>query len=241
MDLDQDIQVINQKDKNVSPEERHKWRMSEIPPVPKGNSGDIPVSVQELVYGSKTVGVGTSSKSLDRKNELLSSSEEFNRPNKTQDLWKGWTPISCKGQVQKIKAWLKKQSIFSEDQKKELAPKKDNSPVEDSQASTSAKQGKARPKEQYEGQEKGKYQVEQTLPPELHNSKERKDSHRQCVQYGKNYDGIQKEGGGNHEPILSKEIELLKLVSNVETCNKEILAKLNNFEDIPQTFGREIL
>ncbi|MBW0520307.1 hypothetical protein O181_060022 [Austropuccinia psidii MF-1] len=40
---------------------------------PTGNSGDIPVSVQELVYGGKEAGVGTSSKSLDRKNELLSS------------------------------------------------------------------------------------------------------------------------------------------------------------------------
>ncbi|MBW0544337.1 hypothetical protein O181_084052 [Austropuccinia psidii MF-1] len=35
MDLDQDIQVINPKDKNISPEERHKWRMPELPPVPK--------------------------------------------------------------------------------------------------------------------------------------------------------------------------------------------------------------
>ncbi|MBW0475924.1 hypothetical protein O181_015639 [Austropuccinia psidii MF-1] len=31
MDLDQEIQVINQKGKNVIPEERHKWRMPEIP------------------------------------------------------------------------------------------------------------------------------------------------------------------------------------------------------------------
>ncbi|MBW0489078.1 hypothetical protein O181_028793, partial [Austropuccinia psidii MF-1] len=35
MDLDQDIQVINPKDKNFSPEERHKWRLPELQPVPK--------------------------------------------------------------------------------------------------------------------------------------------------------------------------------------------------------------
>ncbi|MBW0522018.1 hypothetical protein O181_061733 [Austropuccinia psidii MF-1] len=35
MDLDQDIQVINPKDTNVIPEERHKWKMPELPPVPK--------------------------------------------------------------------------------------------------------------------------------------------------------------------------------------------------------------
>ncbi|MBW0580045.1 hypothetical protein O181_119760 [Austropuccinia psidii MF-1] len=37
---------------------------------PTGNSGDIPVSVQELAYGPKTERVGTSPKSLDRHNEL---------------------------------------------------------------------------------------------------------------------------------------------------------------------------
>ncbi|MBW0532969.1 hypothetical protein O181_072684, partial [Austropuccinia psidii MF-1] len=36
MDLDQEIQVINPKDKNVIPEERPKWRIPELPPVPKG-------------------------------------------------------------------------------------------------------------------------------------------------------------------------------------------------------------
>ncbi|MBW0552971.1 hypothetical protein O181_092686 [Austropuccinia psidii MF-1] len=53
---------------------------------------------------------------------------------KTEDLLKGWTPMSCKGQVQQIKAWLKNQSMFSEDQKKKLAQGKDNSPVEAPQA-----------------------------------------------------------------------------------------------------------
>ncbi|MBW0538197.1 hypothetical protein O181_077912 [Austropuccinia psidii MF-1] len=39
---------------------------------PTGNSGNIPVSVQELVYGSKAAGVETSAKPLDRHNEVLS-------------------------------------------------------------------------------------------------------------------------------------------------------------------------
>ncbi|MBW0538196.1 hypothetical protein O181_077911 [Austropuccinia psidii MF-1] len=58
-------------------------------------------------------------------------------PEKTQGLLKGWTPRSCKGQVQKIKAWLKNQRIWSEEKKKELAQKKEKSPVEAPQASTS--------------------------------------------------------------------------------------------------------
>ncbi|MBW0569559.1 hypothetical protein O181_109274 [Austropuccinia psidii MF-1] len=49
---------------------------------PAGKNRDIPVSVQELVYGGKEAQVVTSAKSLDRQNELLSSSEEVHGPRK---------------------------------------------------------------------------------------------------------------------------------------------------------------
>ncbi|MBW0559371.1 hypothetical protein O181_099086 [Austropuccinia psidii MF-1] len=58
-------------------------------------------------------------------------------PEKTEEPLKGWTPMSCKGQFQQIKAWLKNQSMLSEDQKKKLAQGKDNTPVKAPQASTS--------------------------------------------------------------------------------------------------------
>ncbi|MBW0506271.1 hypothetical protein O181_045986 [Austropuccinia psidii MF-1] len=58
-------------------------------------------------------------------------------PEKTEDLLRVWTPMSRKGQVQQIKAWLKNQISFPEDQKNKLAQGKDNSPVEAPQASTS--------------------------------------------------------------------------------------------------------
>ncbi|MBW0591859.1 hypothetical protein O181_131574 [Austropuccinia psidii MF-1] len=45
--------------------------------------------------------------------------------------------MSCKGQVQQIKYWLKTQSMLSEEKKKKLAQGKENSPVEAPQASTS--------------------------------------------------------------------------------------------------------
>ncbi|MBW0526695.1 hypothetical protein O181_066410 [Austropuccinia psidii MF-1] len=40
---------------------------------------------------------------------------------------------------------------------------------------------------------------------------------------------------------MSKEIDLVKLLTHFETCNKEILAKLNNSEYIQQRLGRQIL
>ncbi|MBW0509689.1 hypothetical protein O181_049404 [Austropuccinia psidii MF-1] len=49
-------------------------------PFPTSNNGDIPVSVQQLVYGSKATGVGTSSKFLKRHNELSSSNKEAHGP-----------------------------------------------------------------------------------------------------------------------------------------------------------------
>ncbi|MBW0581723.1 hypothetical protein O181_121438 [Austropuccinia psidii MF-1] len=112
-------------------------------------------------------------------------------------------------------------------------------------ASTSAKKAQANPKDQSEGQTKGKgkgkAQMEQALPSELQNSQEREDSHGQCVQYGKNSDGIQKQGRGKIEPIFPKEIDLVKLVTQFESCNKEIMTKLKTFEYIQQKLGNEIL
>ncbi|MBW0571882.1 hypothetical protein O181_111597 [Austropuccinia psidii MF-1] len=56
---------------------------------PAGSNRDIPVSVQELVYGGKAAGLETSAKSLDRNNELLSSSEEVNGPRKDRRTSEG--------------------------------------------------------------------------------------------------------------------------------------------------------
>ncbi|MBW0468618.1 hypothetical protein O181_008333 [Austropuccinia psidii MF-1] len=150
---------------------------------PTSRSRDIPVSVQELVYGSKAAGILG--------------------PEKTQELLKGWTPIYCKGQVEKPKDFVR----GSEER---VGPKKGKQPCGSSPSlqvqeytSKSAEKRKASPKEQPEGQEKGKgkgkTQMEQALPSELHNSKEGKNSHEQCFQYGKNFDGTQNKGGGKNE------------------------------------------
>ncbi|MBW0500039.1 hypothetical protein O181_039754 [Austropuccinia psidii MF-1] len=162
-------------------------------------------------------------------------------PERIEELLKVFTPISCKGQVQQIKSWLKNQSVLSEDQKKKLAQGKENIPVEAPQASTSAQKAQENPKDQPEGQAKvkgkGKAQMEQALPAELQDSQEREDSHGQCVQYGKNSDGIQKQGRGNIEPIIPKEVYLLKLVNQIKSFNKQIITKFKTFEYIQKKVG----
>ncbi|MBW0561081.1 hypothetical protein O181_100796 [Austropuccinia psidii MF-1] len=77
-------------------------------------------------------------------------------PEKTEEPLRGCKPMSCKGQVQQMKFWLKTQSMLSDDKKKKLAQGKENSPVEAPQASTSAKKGQENPKKQSEGKVKGK-------------------------------------------------------------------------------------
>ncbi|MBW0521768.1 hypothetical protein O181_061483 [Austropuccinia psidii MF-1] len=88
---------------------------------------------------------------------------KFMGPKKSEELLKGWTPMYCKGQVQKIKAWLKNQSMLSEDQKKKLAKGKENSQVEAPQTSTSRnppqqvpKKPKKTPKTNQKGNQKAK-------------------------------------------------------------------------------------
>ncbi|MBW0532966.1 hypothetical protein O181_072681 [Austropuccinia psidii MF-1] len=216
MDLSQDIQVTNQKDKNISPEERHKWRIPELPPVPKGSNRDIPVSVQELVYGGKAAGVGTSTKSLDRHNELIHSSEEVHGPRKYRRTSEGLDTHVFQGTSPTDKSLVEKLKHVIRGPEEEVGPREGQQPIGNSpslhkkkSASASSKKGKANRKEQSQGKakgkRKGKIQVEQALPKELQNSQEREDSPGQCVQYDKKSDGIQRKGGGRIETIISKE------------------------------------
>ncbi|MBW0558817.1 hypothetical protein O181_098532 [Austropuccinia psidii MF-1] len=100
MDLDQEMQVKKSKRQECQPRgeaqmedsrtstsskslattfdtliESPEAKITAIPVVrpesfPARNNRDIPVSVKQLVYGSKAEGVGTSEKSLDSHNEL---------------------------------------------------------------------------------------------------------------------------------------------------------------------------
>ncbi|MBW0528053.1 hypothetical protein O181_067768 [Austropuccinia psidii MF-1] len=215
-------------------------------PFPKAKSRDIPSSVQELVYGSKEAAVRTSAKSLCRHNELIFSSQEAYGARKDRAHSEGLETHFLQTKGPTNKSLVEKPKHFAKGPEEEVGPRKGQPPWRSSSSlqkeeytSKCAKQGQARPKEQSEAQ--GKIQAEQALPEKSQNSKERKDSHGQCDQYGKNSDGVQRQGGGNNEVIISKEIYLLKLVIHFETCNKQILEKLDNFKYIQWKLVREIL
>ncbi|MBW0560897.1 hypothetical protein O181_100612 [Austropuccinia psidii MF-1] len=122
---------------------------------------EIQSQYKSLFMVAKTERIGTSSKSLDRNNELISSSEEFDEPRKDIRPSEGLETHVLQKKVQQIKAGLKNQSILSEDKKKKLAEGKDNSPVEAPQASTRKnpppqvpENGKQAPKSNQKGKKK---------------------------------------------------------------------------------------
>ncbi|MBW0539056.1 hypothetical protein O181_078771 [Austropuccinia psidii MF-1] len=242
MDLDQDIQVINPKDKNISPEESHKWRHPELPPVPKGYPAPFKLllRVQKLTY------------LLLLHHELISSSEEVHGARKDRGTSKGLdTPV-----VQRTsptdEILVEKPELVIRGPEEEIGPRKGKQPSGSSprlqkqkSASKSAKQAQESPKYQPEGKSKGKWkgksQMEQLLREELQDSQEREDIHGQCVHYGKSSDGIKKQGRGKIERIFSEEVDLVNLVNQIETCNKEIITMVKTFEHIQQKVGNEIL
>ncbi|MBW0589589.1 hypothetical protein O181_129304 [Austropuccinia psidii MF-1] len=205
---------------------------------PSGSCGDLAVSVQELFYGRQTARVGTSSQSFDTHNELLSSSKEVHGARKDRRSSEGLDTNVLQRTSPTVKSLVEKPKYVIRGSEEEVGPRQGKQPSGSSpsihqqkSASTSSRQAQASPKDQSEGQAKGKgkgkAQMEQALPTELQNPKERKDSHGQCVQYGKNSDGIQKQGGGKIEPIFPKEIDLVKLVTQFESCNREIIKHLS--------------
>ncbi|MBW0586536.1 hypothetical protein O181_126251 [Austropuccinia psidii MF-1] len=170
--------------------------------LPTGRSCDIPVSVQELVYDSKTATVGTSPKSLDRNHDLISSSEEVHGARKDRGTSEGLethvfqrTSPTDKSLVAKAKHVIRGPEEESGPRKGKQRSRISPSLHKQKSGSKSAKQAQENTKHQPEGQAKvkgkGKAQVEQALPTELQDCQEREDSHGQCVQYGKNSDGIQ--------------------------------------------------
>ncbi|MBW0583284.1 hypothetical protein O181_122999 [Austropuccinia psidii MF-1] len=95
---------------------------------PAGSNRDIPVSVQELVYSVKAAGVGTSSKSLDRQNELLSSSKEAHGPRKYRRTFEGWDTNVLQGTSSTDKSLVENPKHVVTRPEEEVGPRKVQQP-----------------------------------------------------------------------------------------------------------------
>ncbi|MBW0578958.1 hypothetical protein O181_118673 [Austropuccinia psidii MF-1] len=128
-----------------------------------GNNRVIPVSVQELVYGSKTARVGTSPKSLDRNYELISSIVEVHGSRKDRRTSEGLDTHVLQRTSPTDKSLVEKPKHVIRGPEEEGGPREVKHPSGNSislhkqnSASTSAKQSQSNPKDQPEGQAKGK-------------------------------------------------------------------------------------
>ncbi|MBW0554021.1 hypothetical protein O181_093736, partial [Austropuccinia psidii MF-1] len=133
------------------------------------NNRYIPVSVQELVYDSKTARVGTSPKSLDRNHELISPSEEVHGARKDRITSEGLDTNVLQRKSPTDQSLVEKPKHVIRGSEEEVGPREGKQPSGSSpsihkkkSASTSANQAQENPKDQPEG--KGKAQVEQALP-----------------------------------------------------------------------------
>ncbi|MBW0576309.1 hypothetical protein O181_116024 [Austropuccinia psidii MF-1] len=120
IDVDKEEARPNLKVSNL-PQERHIWRMPELPRFPK-------LHIKSFLGQEKTI-----------------------------ELLRGWSPLSCKDKVKRIKNWLKNQSLLCIDQKKELEMTPDLE-TEGPVASTSSKPAPEVSKDKPKGpQKKQKY------------------------------------------------------------------------------------
>ncbi|MBW0517130.1 hypothetical protein O181_056845 [Austropuccinia psidii MF-1] len=94
----------------------------------RGNNRDILVSVQELVYGSKTARVGTSPKSLDRHHELISSSEAVHVTRKERGTSEGLYTHVLHRTSPTDKSLVEKPKHFIRGQEAEVRPRQGKQP-----------------------------------------------------------------------------------------------------------------
>ncbi|MBW0587670.1 hypothetical protein O181_127385 [Austropuccinia psidii MF-1] len=92
------------------------------------NNRDIPVSVQELVYGSKKGRVGTSPKSLGRHHERISSSEEIHGARKDRGTSEGLDTHFLQRTSPKDKSLVEKPKHVIRGQEEEVGPRQGKQP-----------------------------------------------------------------------------------------------------------------
>ncbi|MBW0510382.1 hypothetical protein O181_050097 [Austropuccinia psidii MF-1] len=126
MDVDKEEERPNPEVSNL-PQERHIWRMTELPPIPQGMNhlqvAEIKIcqcQYKNWFRASKEEEWETCLSFWQGAMNSYLHIKSFLGQEKTIELLGGWSPLSLKDKVKKMKNWLKKQSLLSIDQKKEL-------------------------------------------------------------------------------------------------------------------------
>ncbi|MBW0564801.1 hypothetical protein O181_104516 [Austropuccinia psidii MF-1] len=155
----------------------------------------------------------------------------------TIELLGGWSPLSYKDKVKKVKSWLKNQRLLSIDQKKELemtpALEKEG-PLASTSSRNVQRQAQRTSEEENRSQEplrkgKRKSQLAHTLPTRVQDPQIGTISSGQCSQYGQNSYGINSQRAGKDEQNFSMQIidEIGFVKSSIDLELGKFDAKLN--------------
>ncbi|MBW0562559.1 hypothetical protein O181_102274 [Austropuccinia psidii MF-1] len=143
------------------PQERHILRMPELPPIAQGLNHFQVADTETYLSQYKNWFRAAKEEEWEICPSLWKGAMNsylhikiFLGQEKTIELLGGWSPLSCRGKVKKIKNWLKNQSLLSVYQKKELeiTPALEEGPV----VSTSSKKAPEASKENPKGPQKKK-------------------------------------------------------------------------------------
>ncbi|MBW0587431.1 hypothetical protein O181_127146 [Austropuccinia psidii MF-1] len=108
-------------------QERHIWRMPEFPPIPQGMNHFQVAAIEIYQCQYKNWFRAAKEEEWEICGSLWQGAmnsylhiKSFLGQEKTIELLGGWSPLSCKEKVKKIKNLFKNQSLLSIDHKKEL-------------------------------------------------------------------------------------------------------------------------
>ncbi|MBW0590121.1 hypothetical protein O181_129836 [Austropuccinia psidii MF-1] len=140
----------------ILPQERHIWRMPELPPIPQGMNHFQVAEIE--IYQCQYKNWFRAAK--EERSEIYPSLwqgatnsylhiKSFLGQENTIELLGGWSPLCCKDKVKKINNWWKNQSLLSIDQKKafEMTPALETeTPVASTSSKPSPEASKKNPK-----------------------------------------------------------------------------------------------
>ncbi|MBW0586798.1 hypothetical protein O181_126513 [Austropuccinia psidii MF-1] len=222
------------------PQERHIWRMPELPPIPQGLKHFQVAEIEIYQFQYKNRFREAKKEEWEICPSLWQGAMNsylhikiFLGQEKTIELLGGWSSLSCKDEVTKTKNWLKNQGLSSIDQKKELEMTpvlETEAPVASTSSRSVSRQAQRTSEEAERSQEPSKQvqrqsQLAQTLPTRVQDCQIGAFSHGQCIQHGQNSDVIHIQGAEKDEQDIS-----MQIIQQIHFVKSSIDVELGKFD-----------
>ncbi|MBW0581024.1 hypothetical protein O181_120739 [Austropuccinia psidii MF-1] len=200
MDVDEEEARPNPEVTSL-PQERHIWRVPELPTIPQGGSNrNMSMPAQKLVQRSKRRRVGNMPKPLEGGHELLLTHQELSESREDHRTLRRLEPIVFQRQEERVG----NDSSFGEKAPSGVYQLQTTSRSVQGQAQRTSEEEETSQDSARQGQRQS--QLAQTLPTREQDPQIGAFSSGQCIQRGQNSDGIHIQGAGNDEKDFSTQI-----------------------------------